>query len=188
MKIFFLSDTHYFHKNLIRYCNRPFNDEYEMNAEMARRWNSVVSNDDIAIHVGDLSAGLKGRETDLGDLINSLNGRKILVRGNHDHQTNEWYIEKGFERVVENSINLGGVLLMHYPLHEAMKMRLNESAWGTIEHVVHGHTHRTDTPNHDNHFNVAADRLDFTPIDHTSVIPVTLIKNFENALVDWLGK
>lgn len=184
MKVFFSSDTHYFHENIIRYCSRPFSDSAEMNKGMVERWNSVVGPHDFAIHVGDVSAGLKGRMNELREIVRSLNGRKFLVRGNHDHLADEWYLESGFEKVVHN-VNLGGVLFIHYPLHEAFARGISSDDLGVVEHVVHGHTHAVDVPEHDNHFNVAVERNGFTPVASTAAIPQELHEKFINAFETW---
>ena len=51
-RVFFVSDTHFFHKNIIKDCDRPFADVDEMNQFMIDRWNEAVGPDDIVIHVG----------------------------------------------------------------------------------------------------------------------------------------
>ena len=181
MNTYFSSDTHYFHDNIIKYCNRPFLSADEMNQTMLKRWNDVVGPDDIAVHVGDISAGLKGRTSDLERVIGQLNGRKILVRGNHDHQTNEWYLSAGFLRVFDH-VNLGGVLLTHYPLQELVQQIDDLSVLGNVEHVIHGHVHRTDIPEFEMHYNVAADRNDFTPISLEKAVPVNLRPAFIEAI------
>ena len=180
MKVHFLSDTHWFHANIIKYCSRPFSSEEEMNADMVKRWNSVVSVDDTVIHVGDMSAGLAGRRDELRALIRSLNGTKVLVRGNHDHQPDSWYLESGISRVYD-IVNLGGVVLVHYPLHEALSRGYDLQSLGSIEHVVHGHIHRVDTPDFEDHFNVAADRHNYTPVPMEKVVPPRLRSEFTSA-------
>lgn len=163
MNVYLTSDTHYFHDNIIKYCNRPFSSTEEMNEVMIQRWNEIVGPDDTCIHVGDLSAGLKGRTEELKSLIGRLNGKKILIRGNHDHQTDEWYISAGFSSVHDH-INCEGILFVHYPL-EQLVTRVNDlSQFGEVDFVIHGHTHKTDTPEYENHYNVAVDRNDFRPI------------------------
>ena len=53
--IFFTSDHHFYHSNIIKYCQRPFHSVEEMNEEMIRRWNSVVGVDDTVYYLGDFS-------------------------------------------------------------------------------------------------------------------------------------
>ena len=55
--IFFTSDTHFDHKNILRFCNRPWETVEEMNQGLIDNWNSVVGPDDIVFHLGDVSFG-----------------------------------------------------------------------------------------------------------------------------------
>jgi calcineurin-like phosphoesterase family protein len=166
MQVYFTSDNHYFHDNIIKYCNRPFASSDDMNTEMISRWNSRVKPDDIGIFVGDVSAGLKKRHPELREIISRLNGNKILIRGNHDHQTNDWYVESGFLKVFD-FLNLGGVIIRHFPMHE----NSNDLCFGNYSHIIHGHVH-SNVPNFEKHFNVAVDRHDFYPVAYQQAIPI----------------
>ena len=181
MAIYFSSDTHYFHANIIKYCSRPFQSIEHMHSELISRWNKVVGPDDIGIFVGDLSAGLGGRKRELGEVIKSLNGKKIFVRGNHDHIEDEWYLQAGFLRVAE-SIVLGRVLVVHFPLEEAISRKLDRPEWSGIEHVVHGHVHRVGVPNYESHFNVAVDRNEYSPVASDVAIPASLLNEFTESV------
>lgn len=94
--IYLISDTHFNHKNIIQYENRPFSSIEEMNNEMIKRWNAVVKEDDIVLHLGDVGLG---NESSLKRIIPSLNGHKILIRGNHDQKSKKFYLDCGFEEV-----------------------------------------------------------------------------------------
>lgn len=177
MNVFFSSDTHYYHENIIKYCSRPFRDASEMNVSMSEAWNSRVGPDDVAFHLGDVSAGLRDNAEGLRSIVGSLRGRKILVRGNHDHLPDEWYIAAGFHSVF-NVLRLGDVLLTHYPLHEALSRGLDLPPLETLEFVVHGHSHRTDVPDYEDHFNVAVDRHGFAPVESALVIPSRIHQKF----------
>lgn len=185
MKIWLSSDTHYMHNNIIRYCERPFTDVDHMNEQMMSRWNSVVSDDDIVVHVGDVSAGVGKRINDLQNIISSLKGQKLLIRGNHDHQTNDWYVTAGFKKVIDH-INLSGIFLTHYPLENMIQNGFDFSGVGTINYVIHGHNHRTDTPNYDDHFNVAVDRNNFTPVEDVTVLPEQYLEPFRESLIKFM--
>lgn len=175
-EIWLTSDNHFFHANIIKYCNRPFSDEYEMNLEMERRWNSVVGKDDVLINVGDLTAGLGQRKDELVQVMSRLNGRKILIRGNHDHQKDSFYLENGFLKVMDH-LFLDGVLFTHvpgkidvdYPHKLALVTgELQENLKPVL--TIHGHEHRTGTPEHPGHFNCASDRHDYTPFTLRSAL------------------
>lgn len=81
-KIFFTSDLHIGHKNAISLDNRPFETVEEMDAELIRRWNNKVTADDTVYILGDFL--WTTREKGAVSIINKLNGRKILIKGNHE--------------------------------------------------------------------------------------------------------
>lgn len=56
-KLFFTSDTHFFHANIIKYANRPFGSVEEMNEELIRCWNETVPEDGVVYHLGNFSFG-----------------------------------------------------------------------------------------------------------------------------------
>lgn len=49
-----ISDTHFGHANIIKYCNRPFTNVTTMNATLIRNWKALVKNDDTIWHLGDV--------------------------------------------------------------------------------------------------------------------------------------
>ena len=81
MKVFFTSDTHFGHTSILRHCNRPFGDIEEMNQTLIENWNRVVGKNDLVSHLGDFAFG--GAEV-WNRFLDHLNGRIVLVVGNHD--------------------------------------------------------------------------------------------------------
>jgi calcineurin-like phosphoesterase family protein len=150
------SDLHLFHKNIIIYCGRPHDNEYEMNAAIVSAWNSTVKDDDKVLLIGDLSAGVMGRYEELHCLVKELKGHKVLIRGNHDHQTDEWYKNAGFEFVTDWLL-IGDVLCVHKPAtsYNVDVIKLAEQIAPRL--IIHGHIH-DDRPDIPGHFNVAWDR------------------------------
>lgn len=111
---FFTSDTHFYHENIIKYCNRPFSSVDEMNEKLIEKWNSVVGKNDIVWHLGDFCFGQKDN---ISKIIPKLNGRINLVMGNHDHQKVKFYYDSGFNRVYDRQIIINGFyILSHAPL------------------------------------------------------------------------
>lgn len=80
-KIFFTSDLHFGHKNIIRFDNRPFSTVEEMDEALIRNWNAKVSDEDTVYVLGDISWY---NDAKTSEIINSLHGHKILIKGNHD--------------------------------------------------------------------------------------------------------
>ena len=79
---FFTADEHYGHKNIIKYCNRPFGSAHEMDDEIMRRHNEVVGQDDVVIHVGDFTLRKTLPALELRDC---LEGNHIFIQGSHDY-------------------------------------------------------------------------------------------------------
>lgn len=114
--IHFTSDLHFGHKNIIRFCNRPWKTTEEMDEGLIQNWNSMVKEDDIVFDLGDFAFATNGRWK---DILSRLNGKHYLILGNHD--VTRWPGDKImslFERV-ENQmivkIDDRFVYLNHYP-------------------------------------------------------------------------
>jgi calcineurin-like phosphoesterase family protein len=84
--LFFTSDTHFGHENIIEYCNRPFVNAKQMDDELISSWNRVVEKDDIVYHLGDFTLG---GEYAAKAYFRQLNG-KIFVLGNIWHHDGRW--------------------------------------------------------------------------------------------------
>ena len=95
--IYFISDTHFNHENIIKYCNRPFKNIKEMNQAIIENWNEVIKEDDVVYHLGDLALG---RKEDIYEITSKLKGVKYIIRGNHDKWSAKIYEE--FLPYVEN--------------------------------------------------------------------------------------
>lgn len=148
-RIFVISDTHFGHKKVIEFeaVLRPFATIEEHDAELVRRWNSVVGSKDTVWHLGDVLFGEKSFE-----ILGHLNGIKRLVMGNHDRYPTEKYL-RYFTKVL-GSAEIHGCLFTHIPIHpdQFRRYRLN----------VHGHLHskKMDDPRY---INVSAEHWDLTP-------------------------
>lgn len=97
--LYFTSDLHFAHSNIIEHCNRPFRDVNEMNTALIINWNNTISKNDIVFILGDFcwKMGNKAEE-----FAKQLNGRKILILGNHDLGK----IPSSFEKVVDGFLNM----------------------------------------------------------------------------------
>lgn len=79
--VWFTSDTHFWHENIIRFCNRPFSSIQEMNEELIRRWNETVPEEGVVFHLGDFAFG---GAKEWNEVMFRLNGKIYLILGNHD--------------------------------------------------------------------------------------------------------
>ena len=84
-KIFVCSDCHFNHKNILKYEPeaRPFETVEEMNEKIISNWNSVVSPEDTVYVLGDFAMGLPEK---IPSIVERLNGKIIIIRGNHDNE------------------------------------------------------------------------------------------------------
>lgn len=157
-KVFFISDTHFYHNNIIRYCDRPFKDIQEMNETIIRNWNSVVGVDDVVYFLGDFALG-SNIEEKYQDLSSRLNGVIYFLRGNHDRSRAS--VGKFFNLINNGttvSYNGFHFILSHHPLYNS------EIPKGYIN--LHGHIHNNVLGNSFDpscHINVSADVVNFTP-------------------------
>lgn len=78
--IYFSSDHHFYHQNIIRFCNRPFATVEEMNEKLVNAWNEIVDPEDEVYYIGDFSMAFRPVEL----YTKRLNGSKFLIPGNHD--------------------------------------------------------------------------------------------------------
>mgnify|MGYP000744469284 CR=1 FL=1 len=85
MTVWFTSDSHFNHENIIKHSGRPFGSLEEMELALTNKWNDCVSRGDLVYHLGDFALSWGNRDSEaIDELLAKLNGTKILVVGNHD--------------------------------------------------------------------------------------------------------
>ena len=169
--IYFISDTHFNHKNVIKYCNRPFKDVEEMNNVLIENWNNTVTDFDTVYHLGDVALTT---ESDMKKIIPKLKGTKILIRGNHDKKSKEFFKKAGFELIPDSPLNLSDekLILSHRPLKDTEIPKGYVNVHGHIHnnslHKVNPATNETEYPENlyseKLHINVSVDVINFKPI------------------------
>ena len=194
-RVFFTSDTHFGHKNVIQFCSRPYETVSEMQRGLIEGWNSLVSDQDIVFHLGDFSWW--DSNTEIKKICSKLKGKQIYpVPGNHD-------LEKGWREVPDRVTILSSVvqlwirdqkddglifkcILSHYPL-----MTWNKREEGVPN--LHGHLHGckgqgrdgngnpdANLPFHWNQLDVGVDCWDYKPAELTAIqIALELRENFQ---------
>ena len=170
--IFFTSDSHFGHARIIELCRRPFSDVNEMNEVLIQRWNSVVGPGDTVYHLGDFFMGPK--ETVL--LRKRLNGRIVLIKGNHDKK-DSLLKEAGIDEIHRSlELELDGhkLFLAHIPMHLDSGERfypedLKKTAPVHCDLFLCGHVHGA-WKRQGNTINVGADVSDFTPLTLTQLL------------------
>lgn len=129
---FVSGDLHLNHRNIIEYCDRPFDSVYEMNQQLVANWNDTVGPDDTVIFLGDLA--FESDTLTVGDWLHALNGELVWVRGNHDRG--------GPIDLVDDYI-LETDLRRYYCAHRPEDVPGDWDGW-----ALHGHVHNNDPQNH----------------------------------------
>lgn len=156
MNIWFIADPHFDHKNIIKYCERPFNTVEEMNQTLIERWNSVVKKDDKVFVLGDFS--LCQKENTI-KYAKSLKGRKTLILGNHDRLTKSAYYEAGFDFISPYPILWNEFFILSH----APKFTQENSVYTNIFGHIHNDPAYKDYSS--NSFCVSVERINYTPIN-----------------------
>lgn len=145
MNTFFTSDLHFFHRNIINYCNRPWTYETQTE-EIVRRWNSKVNPDDTVYSLGDLFFGKStARLKEMIEIIKQLNGNIVLITGNHCRRDAMTAILDQCDNVTavreytKKRINGQTVVMSHYPM--AVWDGAHFGSW-----MLHGHCHGSYNP------------------------------------------
>lgn len=157
MTIWIISDTHFGHKNIIEYELRPFETVEAMNESLILRWNNHVKPNDIVYHLGDFGMG---STLEMVKIRNRLNGRIVLIRGNHDDGLTK-LLEIGFDGIadrLELQYKQWEFHLTHIPKSDLIYDENNHSIIN-----VHGHVHGK-TRVRKNRINASCDAWDYTPV------------------------
>jgi len=163
--IFFVADTHFSHKNIIRYAKRPFKTVQEMNSIMIKRWNDIVRPQDIIYHLGDFGFG----KNNVVGVLEQLNGKKFLCRGSHDKDAIK--AGKYFQDIKESfylSLNGHQLFLSHY-LHYVWP----KSHYGSWHLYGHSHGGLNDiAEKHGKCLDIGVDSHYFTPWSLYEIIDI----------------
>ena len=156
---YIISDTHFLHENITKYANRPEN----WTEILLTNWNDLVKEKDYILILGDLFLGTKKNIRYFLEL-NPLNGKKILLIGNHDKFSDGFYNSIGIQTIrnfnqndgiIKNAFIYKNIIFSHYPWIPIPNDMYN----------IHGHVHNHDFIRKENrHINVCVEKLDYCPI------------------------
>ena len=175
--IFFTSDTHFGHANIIKYAMRPYENVDQMNEDLIKRWNSVVGPDDIVFHLGDFMFGNINR---FWEYRSRLNGKIYLIHGNHDYKLMcEGNIEEGFEDIcAQMNICVDGqkIYLSHFPFLTFDGIFKDKPSWQLFGHVHSNKNHPYTSPDMPRlnyllptQYDVGTDNNDYTPVSFAQI-------------------
>lgn len=142
MNYFFTADTHFGHKNIIKYCNRPFSSIEQMDDQLIKRWNSKIGKNDTVFHLGDFCFG--NNDKDFDKYFYALNGKIVLIKGNHESLA--WQNREKFSSYCagyyDATIGKQEIIMCHYAM-----VVWNKSHFGTWHLYGHSHGMLPDNPN-----------------------------------------
>ena len=160
--IFVISDTHFGHNNCYKFYNydgtkmRPWDNAEEADEVMIQNWNSLVKPNDRVYHLGDVVFNKQKGEL----ILPRLNGRKVLIKGNHDKFTASWYL-KYFDDI-RACYNRDNYLMTHIPVHNSCK--------GRFVRNLHGHIHANTVLPEDNWYkNCCVEVNNYAPISFEEI-------------------
>ena len=166
-KVYFTSDTHFYHSNIIGFCKRPFKNVEDMNETLIENWNRIVSQDDIVFHLGDFC--LEGSH-EWTKILNRLNGKIYLILGNHDLKNIRQGYTSRFELTsmqMHIEVDKQKIYLNHCPL-----LCYGGAYGNTWQLFGHVHTSKYNTGKDASRldmlfptqYDVGVDNNDFTPV------------------------
>ncbi len=148
--IFFISDFHFDHGNIIKYCNRPFLTTEDMNEEILKRYNEVVKDDSTIYFLGDMSFGRNSRKPKWW--LEQLKGNITYIKGSHDHGLRPTNLRHCYEELILE-VNGHKLLLTHEP----------RNTWPDWN--IYGHTHSKDmVDSKHRRICVCVEAVDYRPI------------------------
>lgn len=146
---FFTADQHLNHRNIIKYCNRPFDSVEEMDRTIIENHNKVVGVNDIVIHLGDFT--LKKTNKEAYKYINQLNGINVFIRGSHDR-----WLNKNHPMIWEHMVEGQFIVGCHYAMRVWARSHYN--SWH-----IYGHSHG-NLPSQGKSYDVGVDCNNFYPV------------------------
>lgn len=186
-KLFFTSDLHFGHRNIIRFCSRPVRDERHMKEVLIENWNRVVGEKDIVVDLGDLCWFDSNKE--IQKIYNQLNGKIFQQMGNHDS-------ERGFREMPKHvtlvdDITMYWITLPDDPtVYEVTASHFPLMTWpgrGRRKSInLFGHIHTCSTTNStdfdgnlplwkEQQYDVGTDNNGLTPIEFRDILKILKI-------------
>lgn len=170
-KIYFTSDLHFHHTNIIKYCNRPFGSVEEMDQALIRNWVEVVQPCDTVYVLGDFA--FTKSQPEITRLLSCLPGHKHLIAGNHDKNTTRfakgWASVSDLRKVVVNDQR---IILCHYSMR--IWDQSHRGSW-----CLYGHSHGK-LPPYGKSFDIGVDAWNYTPVSFDQVAEKMLSLELDN--------
>lgn len=172
-RTFLVSDTHFGHTKMCTFVNedgsslRPWDDLDQMHEDLVANWNKVVSPNDKVYHLGDVAIARRGLAQ-----LERLNGRKVLIRGNHDIFKLSDYTK--YFTDIRGCHYLDNYILTHIPVHTSNLNRYTGN--------IHGHLHSRQVLSEDGspdprYYCVCVEQTNYAPIEWNVVRQAMIERN-----------
>ncbi|MFA5132493.1 MAG: phosphoesterase [Candidatus Paceibacterota bacterium] len=178
--IWFTADTHFSHRNILRFCERPFPNIHEHDEALIKNWNECVSENDTVYHLGDF--GYRASRKYLIGVVERLHGKIMLVKGSHDKKLVRGDLAAKFHAIhdygVEVILDSQLIILCHYPIFKWCK-----SYYGSWQ--LHGHCHGKIEADNVGlcRMDVGVDVYNYRPISFEEVQRIMELKRSRKVLV-----
>ena len=159
-KVFFTSDEHFGHKNVIEYNSRPYKSVEEMDADLIDRFNKKVPKDGFTIHGGDFSLIGGNRARVMQRYVNNLNGTHLFLMGSHDR----WLNNQDAHEMVELMINKQKIVVCHYAMRVWPASHYN--SW-----MLYGHSHG-GLPSEGKSYDIGVDNNWYNPVSYEEIVEI----------------
>lgn len=163
--IYFTSDEHYYHHNILRYSNRPFSSLSEMHDILLENHNKIVKNTDVTFHLGDYTFE---KDCDkVHNFIKKFNGNHVFITGSHDYWQKEYSrkYKENFRDIREVKYNDITIVICHYCMTSWPK-----SHYGSWH--LFGHHHGNMTYNVGKSYDIGVDCNNFRPISFDEIVEI----------------
>ncbi len=178
--LYFTSDWHLFHHNVLGFDKRPFDNVDEMHLTIENNWNNLITKDDVVIYLGDLTFARREDQASVKQMMNRLNGDIHFVMGNHDKwediaaitkfKSQQDYLEIRLNYFDNEKIKHEVTFLcMHYPIYSWNKKHRGA-------YMVHGHSHMINSDDDFHKTNrlidVGCNGYNYTPVSFEEIIEI----------------
>jgi hypothetical protein len=161
---FLIGCTHFGHEKMYKFLNRdgtkvrPYENAKQADDAMLTNWNSVVGVDDKVYVLGDVAFTSESLS-----VLKKCNGKKILIKGNHDDLSVGEYMK--YFKDIRSSHKLDGEVLSHIPIHPDSLWREKKNIyWLNIHAHLHAYPVKTNNVEDARYFSVCVERINYTPI------------------------
>ena len=174
-KCYWVADTHFYHANALKFDHSPHGDIIERNEAIIKDWNQLVGAEDTVFHLGDFAFMPADQRKDpkkvealCNDVLDRLNGKIILIEGNHEQAVMRFPSVMSRFAAIHNYLEVfvgsQRICMSHYPFHEWNQMHRGA-------YMLHGHTHTKDT--YDKKYklcNVGIMNWDYKPVSYDQIV------------------